>query len=170
GGGGEPRREIVSYRKAALAYAHADPAVQPALPAFLSAFAFPKAFKTHFDATASTAGYAGPVGVPSLNFDIDRADLDAAIRDTRRLAACRAAPLPSPIARPPTWSSALAAGRGSMCRSPPPGSSSRHRTTPASRRLSPAASPTRSASASTKASMTAFGSGARSTPGTGRRD
>ena len=86
-GGAENRREIVSYRKASLAYAHADPAVQPELPAFLSAFAFPMAFKGHFEATRSTAGYAGSVGVPSLNFDIDRADLDAAIRDARRLAA-----------------------------------------------------------------------------------
>jgi hypothetical protein len=86
-GGADNRREIVSYRKAPFAYAHADPAVQPELPAFLSAFAFPKAFKVHFETTGSTAGYTGPVGVPSLNFDIDRTDLDAAIRDARRLTA-----------------------------------------------------------------------------------
>ncbi len=79
------RRDIVSYRKAVAAYAAASPSVQPELPAYLSAFAFPKAFKEQFDATGSTAGYAGPVAVPSLNFDIDRDDLDVALRDTRRL-------------------------------------------------------------------------------------
>jgi hypothetical protein len=85
-GGAENRREVVSYRKASLAYAHADPAVHPELPAFLSAHAFPLAFRDHVNATASTAGYAGPVGVPCLNFDLDRTDLDAALRDVRRLA------------------------------------------------------------------------------------
>jgi hypothetical protein len=84
-GGAENRREIVSYRKAVALYAAADPSVQPELPAYLSAFAFPKAFKQHVDATGSTAGYAGPVAVPNLNFDIDRDDLDVALRDTRRL-------------------------------------------------------------------------------------
>jgi hypothetical protein len=79
------RREIVSYRKAVALYAAADPSVQPELPAFLSAFAYPTAFKQHVDATGSTAGYAGPVAVPSLNFDLDRSDLDVALRDTRRL-------------------------------------------------------------------------------------
>src|SRR5262249_53537410 len=38
-----------------------------------------------FDATGSTAAYTGPVAVPNLNFDIDRGDLDVALRDTRRL-------------------------------------------------------------------------------------
>lgn len=79
------RREVVSYTKAHRAYAHADPAVQPALPAFLSAFAFPAALRDHIDATGSTRDYVGPVGVPALNFDIDRADQAAALRDARRL-------------------------------------------------------------------------------------
>jgi hypothetical protein len=79
------RREIVSYRKATVLYAAAAPSVQPELPAFLSAFAYPTAFKQHVDATGSTAGYSGPVAVPSLNFDVDRDDLDVALRDTRRL-------------------------------------------------------------------------------------
>ena len=39
----------------------------------------------HLDATGSTAGYTGPVGVPYIHFDIDRPDLDVAIRDARRL-------------------------------------------------------------------------------------
>lgn len=86
-GGAENRRGIVGYRKAMRAYAHADPAVHPELPAYLSAYAFPAAFRDHVAATGSTAGYDGPVGVPALNFDIDRTDLDVALHDARRLAA-----------------------------------------------------------------------------------
>jgi hypothetical protein len=85
-GGAENRREVVSYRKATALYAAADPSVQPELPAYLSAFAFPKAFRDHVRShDGSTAGYAGPIAVPTLNFDIDRDDLDVALRDTRRL-------------------------------------------------------------------------------------
>ncbi len=85
-GGAENRREVVSFRKAAALYAAADPSVQPELPAYLSAFCYPTAFKEHLHANGgSTAGYAGPVAVPCLNFDIDRADLDVALRDARRL-------------------------------------------------------------------------------------
>jgi hypothetical protein len=86
-GGAENRREVVSYHKATLAYAHADPAVYPELSAFLSAFSYPKALKVHVEATGSTAGYTGAVGIPFLNIDIDRNDLDTAIREARRLAA-----------------------------------------------------------------------------------
>jgi hypothetical protein len=85
-GGAENRREVVSYRKAMALYAIADPSVLPELPAYLSAFAFPTAFMEHVRTNGgSTAGYAGPVAVPSINFDIDRPDLDIALRDTRRL-------------------------------------------------------------------------------------
>lgn len=86
-GSAENPRRIVSYRKAMVAYAHADPGVRPELQAYLSAFTFPLAFKDHVEKTGSAAGYTGPVGVPALHFDIDRDDLDAAIRDARRLAA-----------------------------------------------------------------------------------
>jgi hypothetical protein len=85
-GGAENRREIVSYRKATALYAAADPSVQPELPSYLSAFAFPMAFQDHVRShDGSTAGYDGPVAVPTLNFDVDRSDLDVALRDTRRL-------------------------------------------------------------------------------------
>jgi hypothetical protein len=84
-GGAENRREVVSYRKSTTAYAHAHPAIRPELPAYLSAFAFPATFADHVVASGSTAGYIGPVGVPMLNSDIDRGDLDAALCDTRRL-------------------------------------------------------------------------------------
>jgi hypothetical protein len=79
------RREPVSYAKATRLYANADPAVQPELPAFLSAFAYPVAMRDHLDATGSTRNYAGPVGVPALNFDLDRDDPAAALHDARRL-------------------------------------------------------------------------------------
>lgn len=85
-GGADNRREVVSYQRATLAYAHADPAVRPELQAYLSAFAFPPALSAHMSRTGgSTAGYAGPVGVPSLNFDLDRTDLAVALRDAARL-------------------------------------------------------------------------------------
>jgi hypothetical protein len=79
------RREIVDYRKAILAYAHADPAAQYELPAFLSVYSFPQMFKIHVESTESTAGYTGPIGVPTMHFDIDRADLAVAIHDAARL-------------------------------------------------------------------------------------
>jgi hypothetical protein len=84
-GGAENPRQIVSRSKAVTLYAHADPSVQPELPAYLSAFAYPEAFRQHYDTTGSTAGYLGPVAVPDFNFDIDRPDLDVALRDARRL-------------------------------------------------------------------------------------
>jgi hypothetical protein len=86
-GGAANRRVIVSYRKAHLAYAHADPAVQPELPAFLSAFSFPHDIRDHVGTTGSSRNYIGPVGVPYIHIDIDRSDLDLAVRDARRLAA-----------------------------------------------------------------------------------
>jgi hypothetical protein len=86
-GGAENRRVVVGHHKALTLYAHADPRVQCDLTSYLSAFAFPDAMREHIDRTGSTAGYDGPVGVPYLNFDIDRADLDDAVRDARRLAA-----------------------------------------------------------------------------------
>ncbi|WP_169980910.1 hypothetical protein [Tautonia rosea] len=86
GGADNPRR-LVDARKAWSLYAAADSRVQPSLPAFLSAFTFPKAFKQHLDATGSTAGYAGSVGAPFVHFDLDRDDLDDAVRDARKLAA-----------------------------------------------------------------------------------
>ena len=85
-GGAGNHREVVSYRKASLAYAHADPAVRPELPAYLSAFSYPATFRDHVAATGSTRGHTGPVGVPDLHFDIDRADPAVALRDARRLA------------------------------------------------------------------------------------
>jgi hypothetical protein len=81
------RREIVAHERAMRAYCTVAPdVVNPMLPAFLSAFAFTRHLSDHFAATGSTAGYVGPVGVPYLNFDIDRTDLAVALADARRLA------------------------------------------------------------------------------------
>jgi hypothetical protein len=86
-GSADGRRDLVSYRKALARYAGADPVVHPEIPAFLSIYAFPDAMRQHVETTGGTAGYAGPVGVPALRFDVDRdGDPDAALRDVRRLA------------------------------------------------------------------------------------
>jgi hypothetical protein len=53
---------------------------------YLSAFQFGDAFRCHLNKTNSTKGYNGPCWSPWLWFDIDREDLGAATRDTRRLA------------------------------------------------------------------------------------
>lgn len=82
------RREVVGHEKVQRLYAHADPAVRPELPAFLSAFRYPFDLKRHAEANSgSTAGYTGPVGLAAVNFDIDRPNLDDALRDARRLTA-----------------------------------------------------------------------------------
>lgn len=86
-GSASGRREVVSFDKATRLYAAADPAVHPELPAFLSAFRYPIDLKRHAEATGGTAGYSGPIGVDAVNFDIDRVNLDDAVRDARRLVA-----------------------------------------------------------------------------------
>ncbi len=86
-GGVDNPRIVVSYRKTDLAYAHADSSVQPELPAYFSAFAFPRQIQEHVEATGSTRDYLGAVGLPYLHFDLDRPDLDLALRDVRHLSA-----------------------------------------------------------------------------------
>ena len=58
----------------------------PKIPAYLSAFVFPDQFRRHLETTGSTRDYLGPVGVPSVKWDIDRENIDIALRDMRRLA------------------------------------------------------------------------------------
>ncbi|MHB1037772.1 MAG: DNA primase [Pirellulales bacterium] len=82
----EPRRLVVAA--AALAgYAACDDRAEVHREAYLSAFQFGNDFADHLKATGSTAGFAGPCWASWLWFDIDRPDLDAALKDTRRLAA-----------------------------------------------------------------------------------
>jgi hypothetical protein len=85
-GSASNRRVICDFREALRLYAAADPSIQPSLPAFLSAFAYPEKFREYVARTGSTANYTGPVAVPSLHFDVDRQDLATALHDTRRLA------------------------------------------------------------------------------------
>jgi len=87
-GGADNARQLVDYGKAFHAYCNADPAARPEIPAYLSAFVYPVEFRRHLETTESTRDYHGPVGVPSIKWDIDRdGNLDAALRDTRRLSA-----------------------------------------------------------------------------------
>jgi hypothetical protein len=110
-GGVDNVRQPVDYGKAFAAYCHAEPAARPEIPAYLSAFTFPVEFRYHLETTGSTRDYHGPVGVPSIKWDIDRVELcgkreaearpdridgtsfvtsdqslDAALHDCRRLA------------------------------------------------------------------------------------
>jgi hypothetical protein len=84
-GSASNRREICDYKESWRLYAAADPAIQPDLPAYLSAFSYPEKLRELVERTGSTAGYSGPVGIPKLHFDIDRPDLATALIDTRRL-------------------------------------------------------------------------------------
>src|SRR6516162_5755597 len=69
-------------------YASCDPRAEVDRQAYLSAFTYGADFRRHLQATGSTKGYDGPCWAPFLWWDIDRADdLDAALRDARRLAA-----------------------------------------------------------------------------------
>jgi len=87
-GGTDNERRIVDYGKAFHAYCNADAAARPEIPAYLSAFTYPVEFRRHLETTRSTRDYHGPVGVPSIKWDIDRdGNLDAALHDTRRLSA-----------------------------------------------------------------------------------
>ncbi len=87
-GGVDNARRLVEHAKAFRAYCNADPAARPEIPAYLSAFVYPAEFRGHLESTGSTRDYRGPVGVPSVKWDIDRdGNLGAALHDTRRLAA-----------------------------------------------------------------------------------
>jgi hypothetical protein len=44
-------RHLIEYGKAFNAYCNADPAARPEIPAYLSAFVYPVAFKRHLDST-----------------------------------------------------------------------------------------------------------------------
>ncbi len=87
-GGTDNARRLVDYASAFRAYCAADPAARPEVPAYLSAFNFGDEFRTLVESTGSVRGYEGPVGIPSVKWDIDReGNLEAALQDTRRLSA-----------------------------------------------------------------------------------
>lgn len=81
----EPRR-LIDAGAAFAAYCDADSRCCPDRESYLSAFWFDQDFKRHLDATGSTADFGGPCWSPWLWWDIDRADLEAALKDARRLA------------------------------------------------------------------------------------
>jgi hypothetical protein len=82
------RRRIVDWQSAFLAHAACDERAELGREGYLSHFTFDDTFRDHFDLQNSEAGYNGPCAAHWLFWDIDRPDdLEAAISDSRRLAA-----------------------------------------------------------------------------------
>jgi hypothetical protein len=79
-------RRLVDHAGAFLGYASLDPRAAVEREAYLSAFTFGADFREQLESTGSCRGFAGACWSAWLWFDIDRADLDAAMRDARRLA------------------------------------------------------------------------------------
>lgn len=78
------RRDLV--RHADLLTAYADGLIEDEREAYLSHFAFGADMREHYAANRhSVAGFAGACSCRWLIFDIDRADLVAAVADARRL-------------------------------------------------------------------------------------
>ncbi len=88
-GGTDNARQLVDYGKAFHAYCNRPtPPRVPRSPPTCRRSSFPSSFADHLETTGSTRDYHGPVGVPSIKWDIDRdGNLDAALHDTRRLSA-----------------------------------------------------------------------------------
>jgi hypothetical protein len=83
------RRRLIDAGAAIAAYSACDPRAEVELEAYLSAFWFADDFRRHLEETGSSKGYDGVCWAPFLWWDIDRQDdLNAALRDARRLAAC----------------------------------------------------------------------------------
>jgi hypothetical protein len=82
------RRRLVDAGAALAGYAACDPKAEVEREAYLGAYTYGEEFRRHLAETLSSKGYDGPCWAPWIWFDIDRAgDLDAALRDARRLAA-----------------------------------------------------------------------------------
>jgi hypothetical protein len=82
------RRRFVNWQAAFAGHCHCDPQAELERECFLSHFVFGQDFEEHLNRTGSEAGFSGPCGAIWLFWDIDRnGDLDAALRDARRLAA-----------------------------------------------------------------------------------
>jgi hypothetical protein len=79
-------RRLVDAALAFAGYVSCDERAEVAREAYLSAFQFGPDFAAHLEATGSTAGFSGACWAPWLWWDIDREDLDAALKDARRLA------------------------------------------------------------------------------------
>ncbi len=79
-------RRLVDHAGAFLGYVSCDARATVEHEAYLSAFTFGDDFRELLQSTGSCRGFDGACFSPWLWFDIDRADLDAALRDARRLA------------------------------------------------------------------------------------
>jgi hypothetical protein len=87
-GGCFETRRLVDAAAPLSAYAAPDPRCEPHKESYLSAFQFGESFRRHLEENqGSTAGFMGPCWSPWLWFDVDREDLETALRDARRLAA-----------------------------------------------------------------------------------
>jgi hypothetical protein len=82
----EPR-QLVDHPAAFNAHCALDDRVDPTSEAYLSAFSFGPEFQEHLERTGSVRGYRGRCGSRFLWFDIDRDDLQVALRHTRQLVA-----------------------------------------------------------------------------------
>jgi hypothetical protein len=80
-------RVVVRWYGLLRAAQELDDRFDPDQEAYLSAFAFPRCeYVGHVRRIGSPRGYTGPAACPWLWFDVDRADLDEARRDTLTLA------------------------------------------------------------------------------------
>src|SRR5579871_3569927 len=79
-------RRFVEHAVAFLAYASCNELAEVEREAYLSAFCFGVDFREVLQSTGSCRGFDGACWSAWLWFDIDRADLDAALKDVRRLA------------------------------------------------------------------------------------
>jgi len=80
-------RRLVDAAAAFAAHAACDPRADLDKECYLSAFQFGDDFRRHLETTGSTAEFAGASWSPWIWFDVDRAELSAALTDARRLAA-----------------------------------------------------------------------------------
>lgn len=78
-------RRLVNHADAFAAYASLDPRAVVEREAYLSAFTFGADFRALLESTGSCRGFDGACWSAWLWFDLDAADLDAALRDARRL-------------------------------------------------------------------------------------
>jgi len=83
-------RQRVNWRTAFDAYAACDEKAHVEKEAYLSAFTFDDAFRTHLDTHGTTKGFDGPCFAPWVWFDIDsdeaQGGIDAALLDARAIA------------------------------------------------------------------------------------
>ena len=85
-GGCFETRRLVDAAAAFAGYAALDERCKPHKEAYLSAFRFGEDFRQLLTETRSTAGFSGVCWSPWLWFDVDRENLEDALRDTCRLA------------------------------------------------------------------------------------